>query len=123
MAAVALPASAMRDVLIHRGNPMTHDSTDFKVLFNSRGRMPLYYYQREALQQMNIYQHASRVAFFSPRQQGKTYFLQIGNVHHEKFEKYILAMLKKKDQELLQTLSNFEDAESWRGILPKQKRA
>lgn len=121
-AAVALPASAMRDVLIHRGNPMTHDSTDFKVLFNSRGRMPLYYYQREALQQMNMYQHASRVAFSAHRQQGKTNFLRLGSVYHAELEKRVLAALNKKDQELLKTLSNFEAAESWREILPKQKR-
>lgn len=119
-AAVALPASAMRDVLIHKGNLILPHSVAkaeaFRMLYSGGDCT-------EAMRrQMYFYQHASRVAFFSPRQQGKTYFLQLGNACHAELEKRVLAALNKKDQKMLKTLADFEDAESWRRILPKQKR-
>lgn len=128
-AAVALPASAMRDVLIHKGNPVGVGSyyamtkaERFAAMYGS-GPMQLRHYQHRMFAQMCSHQHASRTVFSSSRQLGKTYWLELGNGCHLELEKRMLAMLKKKDQELLQTLSDFEAAESWRGILPEQKRA
>lgn len=88
---LSLPARAMRDILIHKGNPagfapFTHDGT------------PLYYYQSEALRQMNFYQHASRVIFPTPRHAGKTYWLDIGNRAHKEIEMRVLAALNTKQK-------------------------
>lgn len=120
-AAVALPVSAMRDVLIHKGNLILPQGVAkaeaFRVMYSGGDCT-------EAMRlQMNFYQHASRVAFHSPRHYGKTYFLQLGNTCHAELEARMLATLYKKDQKMLKALSDFEDAESWRGILPKQKLA
>jgi len=87
-ATVALPAKALRDILIHKGNPMTRFA----------GCLRLYEYQREALEQMNLYQHASRVVLSAPRQQGKTYFLQLGNAYHSEIEKRVFAMINAKQK-------------------------
>lgn len=94
-ATAALPARVLRDILIHTGNPMTHDGTDFKIF---SGACRLYEYQHEALRQMNLYQHASRVVLSAPRQQGKTYFLQLGNAYHSEIEKRVFAMINTKQK-------------------------
>lgn len=124
-AAVVLPANAMRDILIHKGNPAPGFAAS--TLFNDPLKFAVLYGGGDCTEamrwQMNFYQHASRVTFYAPRQQSKTYFIQLGNACHEELEKRMFAMLKKKDQEMLKALSDFEDAESWRRILPKQKRA
>lgn len=120
-AAVAMPASATRDILIHKGNLIlprgVAKAEAFRVLYGAGDCTA------EMRRQMNFYQHASRVVFSAPRQQGKTYWLEIGNRAHKEIEARVLAALDKKDEELLKTLADFEDAESWREILPKQKRA
>ena len=107
-AAVAIPGQAMRDILIHKGNSagLTFKSgalgftkaERFAAMY-SGGPMKFRHYQHEALRQINFYQHASRVAFHAPRQQGKTYFLQLGNAYHSELEKRVLAMLDTKQKQ------------------------
>lgn len=119
--AAALPALAGRhNILFHTGNPALLNLRDNPLRFaqlygNPTGRIP-YYYQRDMLRQMNFYQHGARIHLAVERGIGKTnlYKMNYGDV-----EKRVLAALNKKDHELLKTLSDFEDAESWRGILPK----
>ncbi len=97
-ATVALPASAMRDILIHKGNLiLPHGVAKAEAFSVMYGAGP-YYYQREALRQMNLYQHASRVVFPMPRHAGKTYWLDIGNRAHKEIEMRVLAALNTKQK-------------------------
>ena len=119
--AAAIPGRAVRDVLIHKANlilPRGIGKAEAIRVMYGGGNCT-----EEMRQQMYFYQHASRIAFSAHRQQeGKNYFLQLGNAYHEELEKRVLAALDKKDQEQLKMLTDFEAAESWRRILPKQKR-
>jgi len=55
----------MRDILIHKGNSagatFTHDGTGFTAYFAKTQKFTPYYYQREALRQMNFGEIETRV--------------------------------------------------------------
>lgn len=103
--AAALPASAMRDILIHKGNSagatFTHDGTGFAAFFANTKKFDLCPrpYQQQAIDR--IARYGARQIFMPARQQGKTYWLEI---NAGDCEKRVLAMLDKKDKELVRDM-------------------
>ncbi len=102
--AAALPASALRDILIHKGNSAgatwSHDGTGFVTHFASPRP-----YQVEAIRQMELYSQGAARIF--PRHAGKTYWLELGNRCHAEIEKRVLAQLAEKP-DLIERILNTE---------------
>lgn len=98
--AAALPASAMRDILIHKGNPdgqfwVRNDVLDFAQFYGSpTGRFP-YHYQRDMLRQMNFYQQGARIHINVERGLGKTI---LHTMNYADLEKRVLALLNTKQK-------------------------
>ncbi len=92
-----MPASATRDILIHKGNSAgltwSHDGTGFVTRFAKCPR--LYGYQREALRQMNFYQAGARIHWNIERGLGKTI---LRTMKYADVEKRVLAALNTKQK-------------------------
>ena len=103
-AAVAVPASAMRDILIHKGNSagLTFKSgalgftkaERFAAMY-SGGPMKLRHYQHEAFRQMNFYQAGARIHLNVARGLGKTLWHEMS---FSEIETRVLAALNTKQK-------------------------
>ena len=121
--AAAIPGQAMCDILIHRGNPMTHDGTPYTVKWIAPTNPypeTLRAYQREAIRQLDLYNHGARVVFQPGCSMGKTRFIEM---NFAEIEKRVLLAIDQKEKQQLKMLNDFEAAESWRDKIPKQKQA
>ncbi len=96
--AAALPASATRDILIHKGNSAgatwSHDGTGFVSHFAKCPR--LYHYQKDMLRQMNFYQAGARIHMNVERGLGKTY---LHKMNFSEIEARVLAALNTKQKQ------------------------
>jgi len=90
-----MPASALRDILIHRGNPagFTHDGTDWPQFYAGSTRP--FYYQRDMLRQLNFYQAGARIHMNVARGLGKTLWHEM---NFSEIEMRVLAALNAKQK-------------------------